>query len=176
MIKILTARERLILYLTLGFALFSLGFNYLALPLLDKNYSLNKEIAAAESKLTKYLRLLGRQDGIRDKYAKLSLDFKLTGRKPDALFAVLSELENIAKESNIRIIDLRPQVPNNSSLYKGVFVELKTEGVAQDYLKFIYNIENSLFLLEIKRFQLAAKQAQQVLEGSFSILEISLPE
>lgn len=170
MLRILTKRETSILWLTVAVVIFAIGFNFLSETVLNKNDALNKEISITRVKLKKYLWLLAHKDSIQNKYKQFaSLTDLAKEIKKDTLVDVLSELETIARGSNIRILDLRPQSQKDPSSYREALVDLKTEGTLQDYLKFIYNIENSLSLLRIKRLQLNAKPNTQNLEGSFSI-------
>jgi NhaP-type Na+/H+ or K+/H+ antiporter len=172
--RILTKREKIILYITIGVIIFSIIFNFLILPVLTKIGLLNKEINLTQTRLKKYTQLLSQKDYIQSKYNKFISRVGVSGRRQDTLVDALSELENLAKEANIRIIDIRPQTPGNINLYKEIIIDLRTEGTMEGYLKFIYNIENSLLLLRIKRFQLNAKPATEALEGSFSISQISV--
>lgn len=172
MIKVLTKRERIILYVTIGMLVFAISFNFVIAPVLTKNDGLNKEINLARAKLKKYFWLLSQKDYIQAKFSKFSTTFRISGEKQDTLVSALSELENLAKNANIRIIDVRPQTSRGLDLYKEVLIDLRAEGTMEGYLNFIYNLENSLSLLKIKRFQLTAKPNTPTLEGSFSI---SLP-
>lgn len=172
--RILTKRERVILYLTISVIIFSIVFNFVLTPILKRNELLNKEINIAKIKLKKYLRLLSKKDYIQNKYNKFVSGVNLSDTGKDTLVDALSELENLAKQANIRIIDIRPQGAKNINLYKEILIDLRTEGAIESYLKFIYNIENSLSLLCIRRFQLTARPNTQTLEGSFSILQISV--
>jgi hypothetical protein len=174
MIKVLTKRERIILYTTIGIIIFALGFNFLIAPLLTKNENLNREIVLSRTKLKKYLRLLSQKDYIEKKYNKFSTPLKGSQEGTDAFVNALSELENLAKAANIRIVDIRPQSAKSLALYKETLIDLRTEGTMEGYLKFIYNLENSLSLLRIKRFQLNAKPNSPTLEGSFSVSQLSL--
>lgn len=167
--------EKIILYLTISVIVFSIGFNFLIAPVLTKNENLNKEINITKVKLKKYLQLLSQKDYIQNKYNKLSVYLKDSTAEKDTLVGALSELENLAKASGVRIIDIRPQSSSKGpDLYKEILIGLKTEGAMEGYLKFIYNLENSPSLLKIKRFQLNAKPNIQVLEGSFSISKLSV--
>lgn len=85
----------------------------------------------------------------------------------------MSELENLAKSSNIHILDVRPQSQKKASKYKEIMVDLRTEGKMKDYMKFIYDIENSISLLRIRKIQLNAKSNTTVLEGNISISQLS---
>ena len=172
--RILSKREKLILFSTIGIVVFSLGFNFIIEPVLSKNASLNKEINITRSKLIKYLQLLGQKEYIQNKYNKFSESFQRYNIGKDTSVNVLSEIENLAKESKIQILDIRPQSPKLIDVYKEALIELRTEGDMESYLRFIYNIENLTSLLTIKSFQLNAKPNSSSLEGNFSISQISL--
>jgi hypothetical protein len=171
--KILNKREKIVLYITVGIIIFSIAFNLFIGPALSRNETLNKEINIVRLKLNKYLNLLSQKEYIQDKYNKFSASLKLDGSGEDTFVGALSEIEGLAKASNISILDVRPQSPKILDLYKENLIELRTEGQIEGYLKFIYNIENSLSLLKIKRFQLNAKPNTALLEGSFSISQLS---
>lgn len=171
MIKLLSKRERIILYATIGVLIFFLGFNFLIAPLVTKVANLNKEIKLAREKLKEYRWLLSQRDYIQGAYAKSSSVFKASGEKENPLVSALSSLENLATQADIRIIDIRPQASRGSTPYRQMLIDLRTEGAMEGYLSFFYNLENSLSLLRIKKFQLTAKPNTPALEGSFTIYE-----
>lgn len=172
MIKILNKREKIILWLTAGVIAFSIIFKFFIMPVLTKNDDLNKEIKLTQAKLKRSLRLLKQKDYIKSKYSKfLPLD-NVSGEPQDTSVSVLSELERLAKNANIHIIEIRPETTKKLGLYKEIFVDLRAEGAMSGYLKFIYDIEHSPLLLKIKKLQLTAKSNAQTLEGSFSISQL----
>ncbi len=119
---------------------------------------------------------MSQKESIQGKYGEFSSGIKFSDKQEDALVAVLSELENLAKTANIRIIDIRPQSQQGEVTHKEILVDLKTEGNMESHMKFIYDIENSLLLLRIKRFSLSAKADTGALEGRFSILKLYILE
>lgn len=167
--KIFNKREKWLLYITITVVIGSAAFNFLAAPLLGKNDALNKEITGNKAKLKKYMRLLSQKEYIQSKYSKLISGLNLSNEGQNRLVGIMSELENLANLAGIRIIDLRPESDRNIDLYKEIRIDLRTEGAIEDYFKFIYDIENSLSLLRIKRFQLNAKPNTSLLEGTFFI-------
>jgi capsular polysaccharide biosynthesis protein len=175
MIKVLAKREKAILVATIGVIIFAIGFNFFIAPILVKNDNINKEINLVRTKLKKYLLILGKKDYIQDKYSKLSSASKLPDQQQDNLVNALSELENLAKSANIRIIDIRPESALRSQAqYNEIVIDLRTEGTMEGYLKFIYDLEGSISLLRIKRFRLNARSNTQGLEGIFSISQLSI--
>lgn len=174
--RLLTQREKIIFYLAIAIVTFSIVFNFFLAPLVNKISTLHREIRTTRQKFKKYIRLLAQKDQLRDKYNQLTLQFRLPEAGSDALVGVLSELENLARDTNIRLVDVRPQSEGKGDLSQGIRVDLRTEGTMESYLKFIYGIENSLLLLEIKKFQLSTKVNSLTLDGNFSISQLSLKE
>ena len=173
--KVLSKREKLIVYLTIGVIAFAILSNAVIIPLFNKNEELNKQIAYSKIKLVKYLRLMNQKDAIQNIFTQFSRNAKLSDNKEDRIIEVLSEIETLAKTASVRIIDLRPQsAAKDASSYKELIVDLKAEGSVEGFMKFIYDLENSLSLLKIKRFQLSSKPNSQLLEANFSISQLSL--
>ena len=171
MLKVLKKRERIILYFTLGVIIFSVVFNFLIYPGLTENNNLNNEIIVARLKLLKYMGVLSQKEEIQQVYAQLSPSQGISEENQDTFVALLAELESLARAANIRIIDIRPQALAKTSSVKEILVDLRSEGNAEGYLKFIYGLENSLFLLRVKKIQITAKPNSQVLEGTLTILQ-----
>jgi len=174
MFKTLNKREKTILLLTSAVIIFGLSFKTIIAPLLTKNEALNKEIKLTQIKLKKYLRLENQKESLQGAYAKISATTNIMIEGEDASTSVLSQIENLAKNSNLNIVDIRPESQKNLSSSKESYVELRTEGDMESCLKFIYSIENSLALLEVKKFQLRAKPGSYNLEGNFLIAQVSL--
>ncbi len=176
MAKVLTRREKGIFFTTVAVVVFSLIFHFLIAPVINDNDILNKEISVAQSKLSKYLRLLSQKDNIEKAYNQFSSALNIKDAQDDKQVEILTELERLAKEANIRIIDIRPSlnVFSGSSAYKETLVDFRAEGNMTGFTKFIYEVENSLSLLQIKKLQLTTRSNLQGLEGSFSISQLSL--
>lgn len=173
--KVLNKREKLIFICTVSVIVFALIFNFIISPVLNKNDDLNKDISIARAKIRKYLWLLSQKNEIEKKYSKFSsVAAKDSEKNQDALVEALSELESLAQGSGIKIIDIRPKTSSDgASLYKEIPIDLRTEGSVENYLKFIYNLENSFSLLKIKEYQLSTRPNSQFLEGIFSIHQLS---
>ena len=170
---LVTKREKDIFYATVGVIVFSAVFNFFIVPAFKQNDTLEKGIKVNSAKLSKYVRLLSQKDAIHKKYNSLAIDFNVPNKQGDNAMAILAELEKLAQGSNIKIVDVRPQVSEKSTgSYKEISVDLRTEGDMEGYLRFIYNLENSLTLLKIKRFQINSKSNSSLLEGTFSIFQI----
>jgi len=170
--KVFNKREKTTLYLTVGVIISAVFFNFVIIPLLNKNDLLSKEINVSRAKLQKYLWLLSQKDYIENKYSKFSSLGNNKSSKDNSLVGVLSELEDMAKNSGIKIIDIRPgaNMENNS---KTISADLRAEGKMEGYLKFMYNIENSFSVLRIKEFQISSRPNNPLLEGNFTIQKLA---
>jgi len=174
--KILTRREKTVLYLTAGVIVFALAFNFLLMPLFARISRINKEIVLTRMKLLKYSWLLSQKDDLLAKYAAGGSSGNSFGQD-DPLLAGLSTIEDLAQQSNIRIIDIRPDMQEkSSSQHKEALIELRAEGNVKGFFAFIYKLENSLFLLKIKKFQLSLRPGNQDLEGRFTIAALFVTE
>jgi len=174
MIKVLSKREKFIFYATIGVIVFAFIFNFFLAPVLTRNDNLNNEIRLNREKLKNYLWLLNNKEAIKKKYAKFVPADNLTSQEHTGAVDTLSELENLAKNSGIKIIDIRPQQgAKGTGIYKENLIDLRAEGSLENYMKFIYNLENSLSLLRIKKFQISAKPNSIALDGNFLISQLS---
>ena len=172
-LRVLNKREKIIFYATMGTIISALVFNFVVLPVMARNERLNKEIGRTRFKLIKYLRLLSQKEVLENKYQKLFSDLKLTRTKEDTLVGALSELERLAGSASIKIIDIRPQMNVETQNAEEIAIDLRTEGGIEGYLKFMYDLENSLSLLTVKRMQLLTQPTSQTIEGSFTISQFS---
>lgn len=173
MISGLHQREKNILYLTIAVVIFALLFNFIVWPLFTKSENLSRQIKVNRAKLGKYLWLLDNKEMIRQEYARYIPPASDAGQQKDPLVSALKELENLAKNAGIKIIDLRPQAGSGSGdgPYRQAVIDVRTEGTMDNYLKFFYSIENSLSLMKVQSFQLTQRSDSGLLEGSFSIIK-----
>ncbi len=172
--RVLTQRERVILYATGALLAFALALNTVCAPWLRKAETLNREIALTRAKIQKYANLLARRDAIRKRSAAMAAQVNVSGAQTDPMVAALSELENIARQANVKITDVRPQQAGASSGYRQTVVDIRAEGDMEGFVKFSYDLDNSLALLRIRRFHLGAKSGTALLEGTFSLEPISV--
>lgn len=175
MIKFLSKREKAIFNIAIVIILLALAYNFLIEPLLVKNQDLNAKIKFARLRLNRYKQLLAQKDYLQSEHSKLPKGLTSSKTEEDKLVSLLSGLESLAKDANIRIVEIRPQNTQlESRRKKDIVINLKTEGMMNGYLKFVYLVENSALILNINSFKLNSKPRSTSLEGSFSISQPSL--
>ena len=172
--KILSLREKRILWVVVGLLAVGLPAQILVFPLLESHRDLDKKILAAQIKANKYERLIQRKDALQKKYQAISFVLKNSSGAQETIVEGLSELESLARESGIRILDIRPQLLKKDSSIKETGIELKAAANMEGFIRFIYKVERSLTLFKIKKIQLTTKPGSPMLEGSFSIARLAL--
>lgn len=173
MVKVLKKRERQLVCLIIALVSAGIFFNLFAYPFLQKNQSLNSEIAIAKLKLIKYQEILNRKDELKKNPSERPSGLTVFEQKQDTVVAILAELEHLSKGAGVKILDIRPQNLITASKNENFTFDLRLEGNIEGYLKFIYEIENSVFLLQIKKMLLRAKTVSALIEGSFTVSQIS---
>ena len=168
--RIFSKREKAILFVTIGVLLFSIIFNIMIMPILERNSGLDKEIAYTRSKLNKYLWLLSQKQNLQEKFSRFSSGASFSGgRQKDMQVATLAELETMARDSGVVIVDIRPQGRAETQAKAESIIDLRCEATMQGQMRFIYKLENSPLLLRIRRCQFTAKPNSQNLEATFSL-------
>ncbi len=160
MLKNLAKRERIIFLIAL-IVVFLLFCSYLFTPMVDKITGLNKEISVSRLKLKNYYLLLSRKEMIKSKYA----DFVSAGyfnKHDNETINVVSELENLCKSAGARIVEIRPKDKDEGSTG---LIEARTVGTIENYLKLFYDMENSPYLLKMKKAQISLRKEDGLLDG-----------
>jgi hypothetical protein len=172
--KLFSSRERIIFIVTASVVVFFVFFHFFFLPVFEKNSALDKEIRLTLSKYKKYQRLISQKDRIRSQAELFPFLFKKTSKGTGVQESALFGLQNLAKNANLELLDIRPQSAKGASSSNETTVDLKTEGSPLAFLKFFYDIETSASLFEIKSFLLKSKFNSPFLEGTFSVSELQL--
>lgn len=176
MSRLLTKREKIILHWTIGLIIFSALLHIVIVPVLKKNDALNKRKQITRLRLIKYTRLLAQKESLEEKFKSVSSILRLPEQQKNPAVSGLLELENLAKAANIRIIDIRPQTTKQTGTYKETVIDIKTEGDMLEHMKFIYDIEHSFSLFTIRKLKLNCKPNSRILEGFFSMSQLSMPQ
>ena len=168
--RIFSKREKTTLFATIGVILFSIIFNILIMPIVEKNSGMDKEIAYTSAKLNKYLWLLSQKQNLQVKFSKFSSGAGLSdSRQKNMQVETFAELEAMARDSGVVIVDIRPQGSAQIQAKAENIIDLRCEAPIAAQMRFIYKLENSPLLLRIRRCQFTAKPNSQNLEAAFSL-------
>jgi hypothetical protein len=165
--QLLNKREKIILYALIGILILGSAMNFFIMPFLNKNEAMNREIGLQRIKFVKYSRLLRQKGAISERYNNTFSYSQDPGQNEDTLVATLAELEGLAKASDIRIVEIRPEQGSGVRRANDATIVLRAESDMEGYFNFLHSLENSASLLTVKKIMLAAKPSSAVLEGTF---------
>ena len=144
----------------------SLGFVLIVDPWLDRLERLDRQIARAQHHQRELKTLEVQATALRGRLGGVEAKLDAAQGK----FSLLPFLEEAAKTALIRdrITSMQPQQTSPAQGYKETAVEVRLEGVLlQELLALLVNLENSPYLIQVKRVQLRPRfEAPHLLEAT----------
>ena len=176
MLSGLSKRERYILYLCIAIVLGCLLYGFVLEPLALKWIKLNQKILSQKIRLEKNYRIIANKDIIKKEYQRYANYVKTVDSDEEVIAALLQEIENLARNCNVRINDIKPKEVKDLRFYKRFTIEIESEGQIEQLSKFIYQLQKSSQLLRVQRLHLGARGTQKsLLKSHMLITKISLP-
>ncbi|MFC1708994.1 type 4a pilus biogenesis protein PilO [Candidatus Omnitrophota bacterium] len=144
-------------------------------PLYKKYAVLNQEIRSKQSRLAENLRLLKEKEAIQEEFKKYNYLLKVKGSKEEEMASVLAEIEGIGKNTGLYLNDIKPQRGRDLGFCQIMLVEVRFQANMQTLSKFIYELQNSVFLLKASKLQITSQRADsRLLEGVIQISRTSI--
>ena len=169
-------KEKKLLGITLSVIFMSFIYLFLLEPLYKQVTVLNQEINLKQARLTKNLELLKEKDMINEELKKYGHLFKAKGSAEEEMASLLAEIGRISKSAGIYLSDVKPQRSKDKGFFKIMLVEIRYQATLPILSKFIYEIQNSPFLLKASRLQITSQASDsKLLEGVIQISKISIP-
>ncbi len=133
-------------------------------PINKRIQEIAQEIKISEKQLKMGLRNLNQKEAILSEYNKYSQYFKGLGSGEETTAAILSEIETMAKKSNMSLLNLKPQATKDKGFYREYSVEVEAEGTMNYLVIFLYQLNSSTQLLRAEklRFNLKSKDSSLV--------------
>jgi Tfp pilus assembly protein PilO len=171
----ISKREKNIFFVTIAAVCLALLYSFVVEPLYREYTRLNQEIKVKQMRLAKNLRLMNEKDIIKGEFKKYSDQFKSRGSEEEEMASVLTEIERIGKATGIYLNNVKPQKIKDMDFYKIMQVEIRFEATMDTLSKFIYELQNSSYLLKPNRLQINSQGGDSsLLEGIIQINKISL--
>ena len=153
----LSKRERLIFYVTVAIVGLGAMDKFVLSPILHKISHLTEVIAQQEEEIKQSLIIMSEENRIEGetKTYQAYLSPVLTEEKTITEF--LKEVEGIAKQSSVYLIDMKPTIKNEDAASTKYFVKLNFEAQMEQVMNFFYNVSIFNQLIKIEDFQLRPK-------------------
>jgi len=127
------------------------------LPAIGNSAALNRQIQLKRRMIKDSLGLLNQKENIQKesrKYANYAKQ-KLSEEEETASF--LKEIEDIARKSQLQLIDLKPYSAERKDFYTEYRIEIETESDMNQLVAFIHNLQGLDSLLRIIKFRISPK-------------------
>lgn len=157
----LSKREKAIFIIACFLICISLFYHIILEPVVKKWSTLNSQIAAKEVRLKKAIRLLREYESIKREYQKYASLVKGNQSDEQQMAAVLLEVENLARKSNVYINALKPRTIKDADFYQKFVVELELDTTVRDLMGFFYQLQGSPQILKVESMEMNAKSSQK---------------
>lgn len=156
----LSNRERNFLFLTIAILIIFFFYNFIIGPIISKWKDLNIQLISKKIKLEKDLKIIRNKTNIQKEFNIYSKYMKPLGSEDKEMAILMSDIENIARSSNISITNVKPQAVVSGNFYKEFSVNLDIEGKIEEITRFLYELSRPPYLLKAKRFEFNVKSGK----------------
>lgn len=142
-------------------------------PIRGRFQRVDQAIKISEKQLGHDLRNVHLKDQITEEFEKYVQYVERSGSDAEELKKFLGEIELLAQQSNVDLVDIKPQTPVEIDFYKEYSVEIEAEGKIADLTTFLHHINMSAQLLRVEKLRLNAKESEnKMLKSSMLITKV----
>jgi len=173
----LSKRERTIFYVTIAVIGLGLLDRLILSPILGKIDHLNETITTQEETIAQSLLIVTQEKRI-DSEGDLYASFLSKSQKEEKVItAFLKEVETLAKQSSVYLIDIKPSGKDTEGISKKYFLKLNFEAQMEQVINFFHNVTNYEQLIKVEGYQLGPKsKGSSVLSCGITISKAIIPE
>jgi len=142
-------------------------------PIRGKFRHIEQAIKISEKQLGHDLRNVHLKEQIEEEFEKYVEYVERSGSDEEEVAKILGEIEALARQSSVYLIDVKPQAPQKVDFYKEYSVEIEAEGEIENLMKFLHHINTSTQLLRAEKLRLSsAEDEQSMLKTSILITKV----
>ncbi|MDD3374459.1 MAG: type 4a pilus biogenesis protein PilO [Candidatus Omnitrophica bacterium] len=153
-VKRLSKRESQIFILCILVFLIYIGFQFVYKPIKSQEDLFEKKISVIKKKIKKNLNILKEEGVVKIAYDQYLEAFAQKLSDQQEMSRISSEIEAVAKEADIKIIDMKPQRIREESFFKNFSLTVQTEGTMNLIMKFLYFLEQKPHHFQIEEVRL----------------------
>ena len=169
----LSRKERVGLSLALAFILVAFLDRLIVSPIRNRVRQINQSIHISEKQLAHDLRNVRQKDQIEKEFEKFVGYVERSGSDEEEVAKILGEIESLARQSGIYLVDMKPQAPKDIDFYREYTIEIEVEGEMIQLTQFLHQLNISPQLLRIKKLRLTSKEEGQTgLKSSMVITKV----
>ncbi len=157
----LSEKERKIFYVTCVIVALAVFDRVIVGPITKETMVLKEKIDSQTKLIEKNLRILKYKDSILDKYVLYGKYFaKPSMTQEEKIAAYLNEIEEMAKKSNVALINVNPVSATEQNGYSLYTLTVDCTSTMNDFVDFIYTIDSSKKLIRTITYTIAPKDRE----------------
>ena len=164
----LAKKERIGLFIASTVVLLAFADRLVVSPIRGVIRQLNREIEMREEELRRDIMSLNEKKAISKEYEKYTQYVTKAGSDEEEVAKILAEIEEIARKSNVNLVDITPQAPKEIDFYREYAAEIEIEGQTSSIVSFLYRLSNSTLLLRAQKLRINLKASGSV--GAFVLV------
>ena len=154
----LSQREKIILYGTVVFVSLAMLDRVVIAPSFSKIKSRDEEIRERQLIIKKDLAIVALKENIEQEAKKYEEYFSKTVSLDEARTSVLKEIENLASQSKVYLVYIRPGETVIEGPFKHLLFNVSCEGRMLEMINFLHSIESSAKLLTVEKYVISPKE------------------
>jgi len=169
----LSKKEKIGMSFAIAFILIASTDRLIVNPIRGRFQRVNQAIKISEKQLGHDLRNVHLKKQIEEEFEKYVQYVERSGSDAEESKKFLGEIESLAQQSNVDLVDIKPQKPIEVDFYKEYSVEIEVQGKIADLMTFLHRINISAQLLRVEKFRLNAKDSgTKALKSSMLITKV----
>lgn len=164
----LAKKERIGLFIASSIVLLAFTDRLVISPIRGMIGKLNSEIEMCEEELKRDIMSLNEKKAISNEYEKYTQYVTKAGSDEEEVAKILAEIEDLARKSEVNLVDITPQAPREIDFYREYAAEIEIEGKTASIVSFLYRLSNSTLLLRAQKLRINLKASGNV--GAFILV------
>jgi Tfp pilus assembly protein PilO len=169
----LSQKEKIGLSFALGVMLIACLDRLIINPIRSRFQQIEQQIRISEKQLGHDLRNVHLKEQIEEEFEKYVEYVERSGSDEEEVAKILGEIESLARQSQVYLVDVKPQTPKTIDFYKQYAVEIETEGEIDAIMTFLHHINTSRQLLRAEKLRLSVNEDDKnILKSSILITKV----
>jgi len=172
----MSKKERNLFLIAIIFVGCAILYRTTLLPAIGNSAALNRRIQLKRRMIKDSLGLLNQKDNIQKESRKYASYAKQKLSEEEETAVLLKEIEDIARISQLQLIDLKPYSAKRKDFCIEYRIEIETESDMNQLITLIYNLQHSESLLRVVKFRISPKvDKTNVLKAHLTITKAFIP-
>jgi len=147
------------------------------IPIKDTRESLQQQIQLTQRRLLKTSRIISKSRNMEQAYVKILENFRQGASDEKVMSSILSQIESVAGELNIRIGDMKPKKVKKIDFYNNFSVSISMEADLRNIVAFIHKLEHAPHMFHVDELRLDKDNPRvSVLRCRLDLSKVLIPQ